>query len=65
MLDSPAEHPQNTRAVSDNALAPVAGCSDIKEHFAKAKVAGKINLTSVTEQEDFNMGKHGSQVFAA
>ena len=40
----------------------VLACAETKNHFAKVKGTGKINLMTITEQEDFNIGKYGSQV---
>ena len=37
----------------------VLACAEIKNHFAKVKGTGKINLMTITEQEDFNIGKYG------
>ena len=36
--------------------------AEIKNHFAKVKETGKINSLTITEQEDFNIGKSGYQV---
>ena len=39
----------------------VLACTEIKNHFAKVKETGKISLMTITEQEDFNIGKYGYQ----
>ena len=39
----------------------VLACAEIKNHFAKVKGTVKINLMTITEQEDFNVGKYGYQ----
>ena len=37
-------------------------CAEVKNHFSKVKGSGKINLMSITEQEDFHKGQYGFRV---
>ena len=48
--------PLNNRPTLDFA------CAEVKNHFSKVKGSGKINLMSITEQEDFHKGQYGFRV---